>query len=150
MADLTLTLSPWGWLALGVVLLVLETLGAAGYLLWMGVAAGSVGLVLFVAPGLAVTVQLILFGVLAVLSAVFCWSRQKRDKKPVEQPLLNQRATQLVGQTFTLCAAIQDGRGKIQVGDSLWTVTGPDLPVGTRVRVIDHEGLVLHTEPVSE
>lgn len=150
MADLTLTLSPWGWLALGVVLLVLETLGAAGYLLWMGIAAGSVGLVLFIAPGLPVNGQMFLFGILAVLSAVLCWSRQKKEMKPAEQPLLNQRATQLVGQTFTLCAAIQDGRGKIQAGDSLWTVTGPDLPVGTRVRVIDHEGLVLHTEPVSE
>jgi len=43
MWDFLQHLSFWDWLALGTVLLILEVFGAGGYLLWMGIAAGSRG-----------------------------------------------------------------------------------------------------------
>ena len=53
-----------------------------------------------------------------------------------DQPLLNRRGEQLVGRTATLTEPIHEGRGRIQLGDTLWRVAGPDLPVGARVRVV--------------
>ena len=43
-------LSFWDWLALGTVLLILEVFGAGGYLLWIGMAAASVGVLTFLMP----------------------------------------------------------------------------------------------------
>ena len=47
---------------------------------------------------------------------------------PGEQPLLNRRGEQLVGQVFHLESAIVDGRGRLKIGDAFWTAEGPDLP----------------------
>ena len=150
MADALMSISPWSWLALGLLLLVLETFGAAGYLLWIGLSAGCVGLLAFLLPSMATEVQLVLFGLLAVLTAVLCWRRQRLAPRLSDQPTLNQRSAQLVGLTFTLVQPIKDGRGQIKVGDSLWTVSGPDLPLGARVNVISHDGLILQTEHVPD
>ncbi len=70
-------LSYWNWLALGTVLLILEVFGAGGYLLWIGLAAASVGVITFAFPALPWTLQFILFGVLSVLTAVLWWRRQR-------------------------------------------------------------------------
>jgi membrane protein implicated in regulation of membrane protease activity len=48
---------------------------------------------------------------------------------------------------FTLVEALRDGSGKVQVGDSVWKVRGPDAPVGTRVRVTGADAAVLTVEP---
>ena len=50
-------------------------------------------------------------------------------------PLLNRRSEQLIGRTATLTEPISNGRGRIRIGDTLWRVSGPDLPVGTQVKV---------------
>lgn len=63
--------------------------------------------------------------------------------------MLNSRADQLIGQTFTIEEAILNGRGKIKAGDAVWIATGPDLAAGTHVRVHAIDGTVLHVEPLS-
>jgi len=40
----------WFWISLGCLLLAAEMLGASGYLLWSGVAAVLVGLIVWVVP----------------------------------------------------------------------------------------------------
>ena len=56
---------------------------------------------------------------------------------------LNRRAESYVGRTFTLERPIVDGRGRLKVDDTVWQVEGPDLPVGTRVRVTGVENTLL-------
>ncbi len=63
-----------------------------------------------------------------------------------DRPLLNQRGRQLVGQTFMLSDPISAGRGRMRVGDTVWTVAGPNLPAGEMVRVKNVEGTVLTVE----
>ena len=53
-----------------------------------------------------------------------------------------------MGRQFALHDAIVGGRGKIRVGDSVWLVSGPDLPVGAQVRVIGQDGVLLLVKPV--
>ncbi|TIQ85759.1 MAG: NfeD family protein, partial [Mesorhizobium sp.] len=57
------------------------------------------------------------------------------SRDPTDQPLLNRRGEQMIGRMATLAEPIKDGRGRIKLGDTLWRVSGPDLPAGTQVRV---------------
>lgn len=139
-------LSFWDWLGLGTVLLILEVFGAGGYLLWMGVAAAAVGVLTFVLPAMAWTVQFLLFAVLSVMTAVYWWRRQRTVNRPSDQPGLNMRGQELIGRTFIVHDAIVEGRGKIKVGDGVWIVTGPDTSVGRQVRVIAQDGAILRVE----
>lgn len=139
-------LSFWDWLAFGTLLLILEVFGAGGYLLWIGVAAAAVGVLTYLMPGLPWALQFVLFGVLSVLTAVLWWRRQRSAAKPSDQPGLNRRGSELLGRQFILHEAISGGRGKIKAGDSLWLVTGPDLPAGSPVKVVGQDGVLLKVE----
>ena len=148
MLDYLQHLSYWDWLGLGTLLLILEVFGAGGYLLWVGIAAASVGVLTFIFPGLDWTWQFLLFGLFSVLSAVLWWRRQRDSLKTSDQPGLNQRGSELLGRQFSLHEPIIAGRGKIKAGDTLWLVIGPDLPVGSPVRVIGQDGVLLKVEAI--
>jgi membrane protein implicated in regulation of membrane protease activity len=139
-------LSFWDWLALGTVLLILEVFGAGGYLLWIGMAAAAVGVLTFVMPGLSWELQLLLFGLLSIATALYWWRRQRTAARPSDQPNLNLRGQELVGKTFVVHEAIVDGRGKIKVADGVWIARGPDAAIGSRVRVVGQQGAVLLVE----
>lgn len=134
----------WGCLALA--LMAAETLVPGAFLLWLGFAAAAVWLLLWVLP-LSPLWQVIVFTVLAFVS-VGIYIRFFRDReKPSDQPLLNRRGEQLVGQVFPLEQAIVDGRGRLKIGDAFWTAEGPDLPQGSRVRVVSAHNMALQVVP---
>ncbi len=139
-------LSFWDWLAFGTVLLILEVFGAGGYLLWIGLAAAAVGLLTYLLPDLPWAWQFFAFALLSLLTAVFWWRRQRSAAKPSDVPGLNRRGSEFLGRTFVLHEAIVGGRGKIKTGDTLWLVSGPELPAGAEVRVIGQDGVLLKVE----
>ncbi|MDO9624303.1 MAG: NfeD family protein [Pseudomonas sp.] len=139
-------LSYWNWLAAGTLLLILEVFGAGGYLLWIGIAAACVGVLTYLFPELPWAVQFILFGALSVLTAVYWWRRQRTAAKPSDRPGLNRRGSELLGRQFALYEAISNGHGKIKAGDTLWLVSGPNLPAGSQVKVIGQDGVLLKVE----
>ena len=139
-------LSFWDWLALATILLILEVFGAGGYLLWIGLAAACVGVLTYLFPELPWVWQFFLFGLLAILTAVLWWRRQRSPLPPSDQPGLNRRGSELLGRRFALHEAIIEGRGKIKAGDSLWLVSGPDLPAGSLIKVVAQEGVILKVE----
>jgi hypothetical protein len=51
-----------------------------------------------------------------------------------------------IGRTYFLDQAIENGRGKVRIDDTLWSVEGPDLPAGARVTVKEVRGLTLLVE----
>lgn len=131
---------------LAAVLLALEMLAPGIFLMWFGFAAAATGLIAF-RYEIAWQWQLIWFCGLS-LAAVLLANRYLRQH-PLEsdQPLLNKRAAQLVGQTFDLTESIENGRGSIRVGDTIWRVEGPELPKGARIRIVGTDGSVLKVEP---
>ena len=139
-------LSFWDWLAFGTVLLILEVFGAGGYLLWIGLAAAAVGLLTYLLPDLPWAWQFFAFALLSLLTAVFWWRRQRSAAKPSDVPGLNRRGSEFLGRNFVLHEAIVGGRGKIKAGDSLWLVTGPDLPAGTPIKVVGQDGVLLKVQ----
>ncbi|MEO3384794.1 NfeD family protein [Mesorhizobium sp. CAU 1741] len=137
-------LGPWSWMVLGAVLLVLEILAPGVFFLWFGVAAiltGTLSFQLWETSFWIWQTQVVVFLVLSVGSALvgrrFFPNNTSDD---TDTPLLNQRTRQLVGRTAVLEEPILEGQGRIRLGDTLWRVTGPDLPAGARVRVIDAAG----------
>lgn len=138
-------LGPWNWFVLAVVLFVLETIVPGVHFLWFGVAASVAGTVA-VTTTIAWQWQVLIFA-LSSLATVF-WLRTivRGDKLESDEPLLNERGNQYVGRIVVVEEAIQGGRGKVRVGDTLWPVEGPDMVAGTRAKVTGARGTVLVVE----
>lgn len=150
---IVLELGPWNWMVLGIILLALEIVLPGVFLVWIGIGSLIVGVISIFAweSGFWTwQTQVLLFLVLSVASA-FAGRRLAGPRKDdSDQPLLNRRGDQLIGRTATLAEPIRNGRGRIQLGDTLWRVSGPDLPAGTRVRVtaVAETELGLVVEPI--
>ena len=133
----------WYWWVFALVFLAVELLAPGFFFLWLSVSAFVVGSILLMLPSLSFEVQLLLFSILAVIS-ILVWRRYVSAKsQESDQPLLNQRGAQYIGRTFNVVVAIENGQGKIKVGDSLWMVEGADCPVGSKVKVVAVKGTVL-------
>jgi inner membrane protein len=137
----------WHWLVLAFVLAALETLLPGAVAIWFAASAAVIGLLLIVIP-VPWQWQFIGFAVLGIVAMV--WYLKYREKNPEkdEQPNLNQRGVQLIGSEVVLVDAIEQGSGKARIGDSFWKVSGPDLPVGARVRITGVNGTILTVVPV--
>lgn len=138
---------PWAWIVAGLVLLALELVVPGGFLLWMGVSGIVTGVVvLFWAIGWPL--QWLIFGVLSLVS-IALWVRWTRSRPtPTDRPYLNRRAEHFIGQEAVLEQAIEQGFGRVVLGDTVWRVSGTDLPAGQRVRIVGNEGAVLKVEAV--
>lgn len=136
----------WHWWMLAGLLLILELTAPAFFFLWLAIAAGAVGLILMIFPTMPIEAQLVLFSIASIVS-VFAW-RKYRESRPLksDQPNLNRRGHQYIGRVFNLSTAISNGEGKVTVDDSTWRVRGPDLPVGTSIKVMDVDGVIFMVE----
>ncbi|QDZ02773.1 NfeD family protein [Nitratireductor mangrovi] len=144
-------LGPWNWIVLGFLLLALEILVPGVFLVWIGLAALATGLLsiaLWEAGFWTWQVQTIVFLLLSLLSAYGGYRFVRGRETPSDQPLLNQRARQLVGRTATLEEDMREGRGRIRLGDTYWRVSGPDAAAGTRVRVVEAKDSELTVEVI--
>jgi membrane protein implicated in regulation of membrane protease activity len=133
----------WHWFILAVVLMILEVFSPGAFLLWMGLAAGMVGLLLLIFPELSWQWQLLSFALLSV--ATIAMVRQFLRHRPIEtdSPYLNRRGEQYIDRVFSLQEPIVNGEGKIRVDDSTWKIQGDDCPAGTKVKVTGVQGVVL-------
>jgi len=136
---------PWNWFILGVLLLILETVLPGVHLLWFGLAAFVVG-GLTLATDISWPWQLVAFGVISVLTVFWVRRFYGAGAADSDLPDLNIRGQQYIGRSLVVEQAIQNGRGKVRVGDSLWAAEGPDTPAGARVTVTGAKGTVLVVE----
>lgn len=139
LASVTAELGPWNWMVLGFILLTLEVVAPGVFLLWIGIAAlivGALSLMLWDAAFWTWQLQTVIFAVLSITCALIGKRIYDGRETISDQPQLNQRGAQLVGRSATLAEPIRNGRGRIQLGDTIWRVAGPDLPAGAQVRVV--------------
>jgi membrane protein implicated in regulation of membrane protease activity len=135
----------WYWWALAAVLLVCEMMLPGVVFLFLAIGAATAGVALLVASDMSLELQLLVFAVASVVSAVGL-RRYLRGLQPASSTL-NARGDALVGQTFVLDQPILGGRGRIRLGDGSWSVTGPDMVAGAKVRVAAVNGTELRVEP---
>lgn len=138
-------LGAWNWFILAVLLFILETMIPGVHFLWFGLAAVIVGF-LGLAIGFAWQWQVLAFGLISVLAVFWVRKYARPDVAISDQPDLNVRGQQYIGRSLVVEQAIQNGRGKARVGDSIWAVEGPDAPAGSRVTVTGARGTVLVVE----
>lgn len=137
----------WFWLTLAVVLGAAEMLAPGFFLIWLALAAAGVGALAFLLP-VSIPMQVALFAIASIF-AVYAGKRFLKDNPIVsDDPKLNDRGARLTGEIVTVVQAVENGRGRVRVGDSEWNARGVDAPVGARVRVTGAEGANLLVEPV--
>jgi membrane protein implicated in regulation of membrane protease activity len=143
MSEMFTTLGTWNWLIFGVILMALELLAPGVFLFWLGLAALLVGLLSFVIDP-SWQLQILMFAIFAT-AAVPLWRRIARSNTAVSKsnPFLNKRADALVGRVFTLEKPIIDGAGTVRIDDTIWRVAGPDVPAGSRVKIVQADGASL-------
>ena len=136
----------WIWLTAAAVLGIAELLMPGVFLIWLAAAAAITGFAALLF-GIPLAFQFALFALLAI-AAVYTGRRWYADN-PVESsdPLLNDRATRLIGHTVLVVGPIENGMGRVKVGDGVWNARGPNAPVGACVRVIGADGTCLKVEP---
>lgn len=132
-------LSYWHWFVLAALLIGLELLAPGYVFLWIAVAAGITGVLKLLLP-IGWEVQLILFGVIAVVTVIYAKKFIKKYAKETDQPTLNRRGDKYIGHVYMLDQAIENGSGKVKVGDTMWRVEGDNLPAGSKVKVVAVNG----------
>jgi len=145
LAAWVVSLGHWNWFIAAAALFLIEIMAPGSFMMWLGLAALLVG-------GISLAVdwgwqlQVIAFAVFAI-AAIPAWRRlSRRVEAPVDRPFLNRRAEGYVGRTFTLDKPIVDGFGTIRIDDTVWRVSGPDCPAGSRVKIARAEGAELRVE----
>jgi inner membrane protein len=145
MWDMVVKLGAWNWLIAGLVLMALELVAPGVFMLWLGLAALLVGIISLFTDWIW-QVQVIAFAAFS-LAAVPLWRRLATQSSTNAQSMfLNRRSDALVGRVFTLDKPIMDGSGTVRVDDTIWRVSGPDCPAGSKVKVVRADGASLTVE----
>lgn len=146
-------ISPWMWIALGVALGAVEMATMSLFLIWPGMAAVAVGLLLWLFPEMSGTAQVVLFAALSVgLTLAGRAYIRRRGPAPSDRPGLNRRSERLVGRRGTAAEPFIGGEGAVEIDGVRWRArSAPDarLAEGAAVRVTAAEGMILTVEPDS-
>ena len=137
----------FAWAALALLLFAAEALAPGAFMLWLGLAAAAVFLGVLLVPGIPMMAQAAAFVVLGFVSVQVYRTWFRGRGRASDQPALNRRSAALVGRVLPLERAIVDGRGRVQIADAYWEVTGPELPAGTHVRIVGGDAMTLQVEP---
>jgi hypothetical protein len=139
-----LGLTPAGaWLAVALLLGGAELLAPGVFLLFAALASAVTAAILLAVPDLPLVGQLVSFALWSGV-AVVVGRRWYQDHAPEsEDALLNDRGARLLGEVVTVIEAIEHGRGRVRVGDSVWLARGPEAASGERMTVVAVDGAVL-------
>lgn len=140
--DFVWDLGAWNWFIIAAAMGLLETIIPGVHFMWFAMAAVVMGMMVLVLP-LSLPIQLVLFALISLSFIVIARRFWAPQSIKTDAPALNERGLQYVGRTVTVVEAIERGRGKVQVGDTVWSAEGPDMPTGARAKVTGVNGTVL-------
>ena len=133
----------WFWWIAAGALLILELLTPITFFVFLAAAAAATG-ILDAFLDLGWRLELMVF---AAFALVFVLAGRpllvRRHVLDSDRPNLNRRMYDYVGKNYVLEEAIRGGHGRLQIEDTIWDVTGPDLPQGQRIKVTGVDGLRL-------
>jgi membrane protein implicated in regulation of membrane protease activity len=80
----------------------------------------------------------------ATAFGLWFWREYRVQQRELQSASAPHRAGQrYIGQVLTLTESINDGSGKAKLGNRQWSLRGPNVLAGTRVRVTGVDGVVL-------
>ncbi|MBL8399207.1 MAG: NfeD family protein [Candidatus Accumulibacter sp.] len=141
----------WQWVVFGLLLMTAEMLLPALLLIWIGLAAAVVGLVLLAWPELALASQIFIWAGLSVALLVFWF----RFLKPRTVSTVGSSAASVVGEVGVLVNELTPhNRGQVRfqkplLGADCWECYADSMiEAGERVRVVAIEGNYVKVEKV--
>ncbi len=146
--DMLEGLSPWWWVAFGIALGAIEMVTLSFFLIWPGLAALLMAVILPFAPDMPGEIQVALFAMLSVILTLVGRALMARfgdGGEPVSG--LNQRSTQLVGRRAKVIS-FTGSEGTVEIDGMQWRATGPDgvVPEGSLVTITAADGMMLTVE----
>ena len=137
----------FAWAAFALILFAAEAIAPGAFMLWLGFAAVAVFLAVLLLPlEVPLLAQVAAFIALSFVSIQVYRKWFGSRERQSDQPALNRRSAALVGRVVALEQAIVDGRGRVQIADAYWDVTGPALPAGASVRIVGGDAMSLQVE----
>ena len=137
----------WNWGILGLLLLAVELATGTLYILWFGIAALIVALLLWLIPDLMLPLQLFLFAVLSIGTLVV-WKKYEKRLPPLSR--LGQSQGEEIGREGVITTPVAPQRnGRIQftqglMGSREWAaISSEELAVGDHAIVQKVEGNAL-------
>lgn len=139
----------WHWLVLGLLLTMAELAIVSFFVVWFGIAAAVVGLILLAVPTLALPTQLLLWAGLST-ALVLIWFRYLR---PRTMTTVGTSAATGAGEVGILVADLTpDSRGQVRfqkpiLGADVWEAyADAAIAAGERVRVVAVDGSYVKVE----
>ncbi|MFB0934800.1 MAG: NfeD family protein [Propionivibrio sp.] len=139
----------WHWIVLGLCLSIAELAVPAFFIIWFGIGAIGVGLLLLISPDLSVATQLIVWAVVSSI-LVGIWFRYLR---PRTMTAVGTSAANVTGEIGILVSDLcQNSRGQVRfqkpvLGSDLWECyADANIKAGERVRIVAVEGSFIKVE----
>ena len=83
---------------------------------------------------------------MSAISCGFGYFIYRRFNHSKEVTSLNQHNLLMIGAQGVVCVPIENGQGKVRLGDSVWLADGPNLPEGAYVIVKSVRGTRITVE----
>lgn len=142
----------WHWIVGGIALTLAELAVPAFFIIWFGLGALLVGLIVLIAPALSATAQLVLW-IVASLAMTLLWFRV--FKASFQKTRSGTADGETIGEIGLLVSAIAPfAKGKVRfqrplLGAEEWTcLSDQEIAAGERVRVVAIEGSFLKVEKI--
>jgi hypothetical protein len=112
--------SPWWWIALALGLGAIEMLSFTYFMLWLALAAFTVGICLAIFPSMLGISQVLTFALLAIVYTAVGWVYVRRRIGGDDHPALNRRSNAMVGRQAVVTEAFTAGVGWVEVDGVRW------------------------------
>jgi membrane protein implicated in regulation of membrane protease activity len=98
----------YGWWLLALGLIAAELIAPGYFLLWIGLAAAVMGIIMLVFPGMPFLAQAIVFAALALALCVVYWKfiRPAAELRN-DQPLLNRKGDRMIGRRVSAASRLE-------------------------------------------
>ena len=137
----------WHWVVLGIVLLLLELAVPAFFLVWFGLGALIVGVVLLAVPSLSFAWQVLIWTVFS-LASIWLWFKVFKPGFYKTRAGMSKGA--VIGEVGLVIRDIRPfEKGQIRfqkpvLGDEVWeSIADEEIKAGERVKVLEVEGNIL-------
>ena len=131
------------WLVFGLALVIVELILWSMFLLWIGVSAITISIVIYLYPEVSAGLQALSFVLLSLVS-IFLAKKYFPVKTIDDELSIN--AKNHIGKECTV-VSIENNIIKVRLGESLWFAKGCEMSVGQKVRIVDTDLSTLIVEP---
>lgn len=86
----------------------------------------------------------------ATVFGLYFWVQHRQRQRELNSPLASHRLGHShIGQVIVLEQGLENGAGRVRLGNRDWRVRGPNLPAGAKARVTGVDGTVLLVDRIA-